>query len=126
MLAIAEEQHPAYVSSPSLMVSLVQRSPVIRIKSVAAAALSSPASGLAWLSLNRILLSAGNQLAIMKLNDSVLRTRSQLPAFHSDDIRDIQVSLLDLWPGPLVTRSPWSIEGSEALLASLQRRRGFL
>lgn len=94
MLAIADEQHPSMepTSTPRLVVSSVQRSPVIRIKGIAAAPLKSPASALAWLNSNRILVSTGNTLSIFKLNESVLRMRSQLPAFHTDDIRDVQVA----------------------------------
>ena len=94
MMAVAHEQHPTLEAcGPALMVSSVQRSPVLRIKSVAATPLNSAAAALGWLSENRILVAAGNLLTIMKLNENVLRTRSQLPAFHSDDIRDIQVRI---------------------------------
>jgi hypothetical protein len=92
MLIVGDEVHPAQEASSLLLVASVQRSPTMRIKSVATAALRNPASALAWLSPSRILVSAGNALIVMKLNDSVLRSRSQLPAFHHDDIRDIQAA----------------------------------
>ncbi len=92
MLIVGDEVHPAQEASSLLLVASVQRSPTMRIKSVATAALRSPASALAWLSPSRVLVSAGTSLVVMKLNDSVLRSRSQLPAFHHDDIRDIQAA----------------------------------
>ncbi len=102
MLIVGDEVHPAREPSSMLLVASVQRSPTIRIKSVATAAVRSPAAGLAWLSPSRILVAAGTCLTVMKLNESVLRARSQLPPFHLDDIRDIQAPR----PRPLSVLQP--------------------
>ena len=100
MLVVGDEAHPAREASSLLLIASVQRSPTIRIKSVATAALRNPASALAWLSPSRILVSAGASLTVMKLSDAVLRSRSHLPAFHHDDIRDIQAPPTALPPPP--------------------------
>ncbi len=93
VVALATEQHPLQHSDHnSLLIAQVHRSPNALVKLLCLPfRLDQPVGAMDWLGGKELLVATGKHMVVFSVGEDSLRKRTQMPAMHTDDIRDMQV-----------------------------------